>query len=230
MKKILPLAFAALLPAVFSGCSDDSGGSSNPGSLNYTYFPVNEGHELIYDAVLITRDPIQGDDTSIYQIREVIDSTFTDNEGRPTQRLSRYHRNTPSDPWVIADVWTANLTSTRAEKKEENITYIKLIFPLQSGKTWNGHSLNSLGEMEYTYDWIDQPYSVNALPFDSTLRVQQANEDNFVYRDQDEEIYAAGVGLIYRNQVYIVKDYTIPNQVGVKEQRLYTETLVSWTN
>jgi hypothetical protein len=232
MRKLLQLAFAAAMVTVIISCSDDSSDDapSNQGSLNYSYYPTNVGHEIIYDAKLIVRDPVTGDDTAEYQIMEVVESTFTDNQGRPTQRLERYHRATPADPWVIADVWTANMTSTHVERNEENTPYIKLIFPLLENKSWNGNSLNTLGQKDYVYDWVDQPYTVNSIPFDSTLRVQQANEDNFVYTEIAEEVFATGVGLVYKNQVYIVKDYTIPNQVGVKEQRLYSEKLVSWSN
>lgn len=231
MRTTARVAFLASLAVLAVACSDDDGGGGNPGSLNYSYFPTNEGHELIYDASLITRDPIAGDDTSVFQVREVVESIFNDNQGRPTQRLERYIRATPADPWVIADVWTSNMTSTRVEKKEENITYIKLVFPLLEGKDWDGHSLNSLGPREYIYDWLDEPYSVNGIAYDSTLRVVQADEDNFVYKEQFEEVYAAGIGLVYKNQIYIEYDRTTnPQVVGVKEQRLYTEKLVSWSN
>jgi hypothetical protein len=227
----LSYALLFLFAVTVISCSDDDDTTTNSSGLNYSYFPVNTGHELIYDAVRIVRSTITGDDTAVFQVREVVESVFDDNQGRPTQRLERYIRNTPSDPWVIADVWTANMTASRVEKKEENTTFIKLIFPLKLNKTWNGNSLNNLGEQEYFYSWIDKPYSISTFAFDSTLRVVQADDSNYVYMLRNEEIFAAGVGLVYKNYVDITFDRTTnPGIVGVEEQVLYKETLISWSN
>ncbi|HEX5001297.1 MAG TPA: hypothetical protein VFW78_02275 [Bacteroidia bacterium] len=214
-----------LVVLLAAGCSEDSN-DSLPGTLNYSYFPVNVGHELIYDVTLITKDVFTGNDTAYYQLKEVVESVFTDNQGRPTQRLERYTRADTSQPWIISDVWTVNMTPTLVEKKEENTTYIKMVFPLLDGKVWNGNSLNNLGSQDYSYTFVDQPYTMNTLSFDSTLRVLQVDDDNAVYTLHQEEIFAAGVGLVYKNQINIQKDF--PS--GIKSQRLYTEKLISWSN
>src|SRR5688572_18706511 len=130
MRKTL-LLLPVLFMLAFVSCNDDDSEEAAPSGLIYSYFPVNVGHEIIYDVVHITKSEFDGSqDTAIYQLKEVIESQFIDSEGRTTQRLERYTRNTPGDPWVIKDVWTSNLTQTRAEKKEENNSYIKLVFPI----------------------------------------------------------------------------------------------------
>ncbi|MBL0341830.1 MAG: hypothetical protein IPP71_13375 [Bacteroidetes bacterium] len=118
MKK---LSFLVLVVMVaLAGCKDDENQQPAPSGLIYSYFPVNVGHEIIYDVSLITKDGFSGvSDTLAYQIKEVVDSIFLDNQGRPTQRLERLKRETPLDPWVINDVWTSNLTTTRVEKKKK---------------------------------------------------------------------------------------------------------------
>ena len=96
MKNKLQILLLCLLTV--AGCKDDSNGPTTPSGLIYTYYPNNVGHELIYDVVLITKDEFSGDeDTSIYQLKEVVESIITDNQGRPTERLERYTRNTPND-------------------------------------------------------------------------------------------------------------------------------------
>jgi len=223
--------FAAFIATVvfISSCQEKS--STIPSGLTYTYFPGNIGHEVIYDATLITRDEFTGDDdTLVFQIKEVVESVFMDNQNRPTLRLERYKRDTPNDPWVISDVWTANRTSTLLEKKEDNITYIKLIFPMVNSASWNGNALNNLGSQDYEYQSVHTGENVGGQFFDSTATILQIDEDNFIEKKYAVEKFAAGVGLIYKQQIEIDKDYTNPNIPGISSQRLYTETINSWTN
>ena len=80
LKKITPIV---LLAAIFlwNGCSDDNNSNTSPTGLIYSYFPGNVGHEVIYDVSLITKDGFSGaQDTSIYQLKEVVESIFLDNQ------------------------------------------------------------------------------------------------------------------------------------------------------
>ena len=228
MRKLLLFSMAILF---LNGCKKDDSTTGAQQGMLYSYFPVNVGHETIYDASLITKDDFSGvEDTSYFQVKEVVESVFTDNQGRPTQRLERYVRATPNDAWVISDVWTSNIWNNRVEKKEENYTFVKMIFPLVSGAEWNGNLLNNLESQTYEVTAVNEPGVVGGVSFDSTLTVLQRDEDSFIATDYEIEKYAAGVGLIYKQQIHIEKDYTIPQNPGIKAQRLYTETIVSWSN
>ena len=230
MLKKITLFLLIVMGFIFHGC-DNSTNNPSPTGLIYSYFPTNVGHEIIYDVSLITKDGFSGDsDTSFYQIKEVVESVFLDNQNRPTQRLERYKRDTPNDPWVIYDVWTSNLTTTRVEKKEENVSYIKLVFPITSSVSWNGNLLNTLDPQDYEYDNLHQADVVGGLNFDSTLTVIQIDDDNFIETRYEIEKFATGVGMIYKEHNYIEKDNSQPPLVGILSQRLYKETIVSWSN
>lgn len=231
MMKKLSYFLLLIVVATFAGCKDDKNAQVTPTGLIYSYFPVNVGHEIIYDVSLITKDEFSGvEDTAVYQIKEVIESVYSDNQGRPTQRLERYKRDTPLDPWVINDVWISNLTTTRAEKMEENIIYVKLVFPITSSVSWNGNLLNTFDPQTYEYDNLNQTQNVGGINFDSTLTVIQMDDDNFIETNYQVEKYATGVGMIYKEQIFIKKDNSQPPIVGITSQRLYKETIVSWTN
>ena len=225
MRKLILLPLIAIITMI-AGCSDEDT-NNEPSGLLYSYFPVNVGHEVIYDAVLITYDDFSLEhDTDIYQIKEVIESVFEDQQGRPTQRLERYRRNTPNDSWVIHDVWTSNLTSVRAEKMEENIPYVKMVFPVSPSVSWNGNSLNTFELQEYEYDQINQADVVGGIAFDSTLTVIQMDETNAIYIKYEIEKYATGVGCIYK----VNNRIDLEPFGGMKSQSLYSETIVSWSN
>lgn len=216
-----------LLAVIVGSCKDDDNPTS-PSGLIYSYFPTNTGHEVIYDVSLITKNAFDGsEDTSIYQIKEVIEATFLDDEGRPSQRLERFRRDNPNDAWVISDVWTSTRTNTKAEKKEENVTYVKMVFPINYTVEWNGNSLNTEEPLEYSFDNIHQPDFIGGINFDSTLTVNQQNDkfhNDIFYKI---EKFAPGVGLIYKEDNTI--EFQKP-QVGIKSQSLYKETIVSWSN
>ncbi len=231
MRKTLWLLTVLVILGVVS-CNDEASDDSGPSGLIYSYFPVNVGHELIYDVVHITKSSFDGShDTAIYQLKEVIESQYIDGEGRTTQRLERYSRNTSGDPWVIKDVWTSNLTPARVEKKEENNTYIKLVFPINGNVEWNGNILNNMDAQMYEYYDLHEPLDVGGISFDSTLSVLEA-EDNFYDENKYEsETYAPGVGLIYREKNFIKWYKAGQAQFDtIISQDLYKETIVSWSN
>ncbi len=223
--------FALFVIAAFmAGCKEDEN-NTVPTALIYSYYPVNVGHSLTYDVTLITKDEFTGvEDTSVYQLREVIESVFTDNQNRPTQRLERFRRDSVTGPWVIDQVWTSNLTSNHLERKEDNITFVRMVFPILSSITWNGHVYNTLDDRLYSYQNLHIPMQLNGMMFDSTLQVLHIDEDNFIEREYSSETFANHVGLIDKEEIYILKDYSIPNQPGVKAQRLYRQKLISYTN
>lgn len=182
---------------IFSSCKKDE--KTDNTFLGYSYYPMKTGDSLIYDVHLHDKD--LNDNDSSYQILEVVESVFSDNEGRPTFRLERYARKNASQPWVIYKVWKSNITSTNVEKEEDNIVYIKLVFPVIAGKEWNGNAKNTLETFEdYRYASVHQTENLNGLQFDSVLTVQQINMTGECLPSTEYGIekYAAGVGMIYK--------------------------------
>src|ERR1035437_494730 len=101
--------------------------------FGYNYYPNDVGHYVIYQVDSVNNTPNVFDSIR-YQLKELIAATFLDNSGRPTLRIERYykmfHFNTHSydSVWSVPRVWSANRTTSTAEKVEENIRYIKLVF------------------------------------------------------------------------------------------------------
>lgn len=189
-----------LLSSFFSSCKKDKPASSP--DLGYAYFPLRIGSWIIYDVDSVVHDDFK--DTVFtynYQVKELIESKYTDNAGKEIYRVERYKRNTPQDTWVISDVWASHINASRAEKFEENTWYVKLIFPVKENAKWNGNSFNSMDEMEYEYTEVNASASMNGNSFDSVLTVLQADELNAISKLFSEEKYAVNVGLIYREYI-----------------------------
>ena len=222
----------SILISLWVSCKKDN--SNTEVNLGYTYFPVRVGEELIYDVDSVYHDPFFGTTSYVhYQIREVVDSVFNDNQGRPTMRIERYRNDSSASfpNWIIYNVWTANRTATTAERFENNIRYVKLIFPVQQGKTWDGNSMNVYDEQDYELTYAHQPEAINSLSFDSVAMVTQINDTayNILFPKYEFEKFATGVGLIHKYQRQL--DYTVNPQTGQLDTSrflLYEERLVSF--
>lgn len=210
----LSLLFLSLIAGIFS-CKKETESAVDVG---YGYFPYEVGKYITYDVDSIVYDDFEND-TDIYRfrIKEIVESIFTDNSGRPTMRIERYIKNYnpslsyDSMNWVLKDVWSANITSRSAEKTEENIRYVKLSFPVTLNHSWNGNAFNTIGEQTYSYTDIATPRSYNSLTFDSTLMVTQENTTNLIEKKYYIEIFAKGVGLIYKESVDVYSGTIIPS-------------------
>ncbi|MEO8087344.1 MAG: hypothetical protein ABI763_11015, partial [Bacteroidota bacterium] len=65
---------------------------------------------------------------------------------------------------------------------------------------WNGNDKNTLEEEMYHYKNINTSKTYNNLSFDSTLTVIQRDDNNFVEKIYGVEVYASGIGMIYKER------------------------------
>lgn len=196
-----------------------------PPDLGYDYFPVTLGKYVVYDVDSTIYNPLSGTVLyAKYRIKEVIDSTFKDNQGRETFRLSRYYKNYNATipynlmSWTYKDAWMLNKTPTTAEEVEENIRYIKLTFPVVKNNKWNGNAQNTIGDWQYKYTEVDKTESIGGFSFEKTLTVIQKHDAPAIYYQHYEEKYAKGIGMIYKEisdyKYKIVNGILYPGQIS----------------
>lgn len=203
--------FCIVLCTFLFSCRKDKP-ADTPTDFGYNYYPNTIGHYVVYQVDSIWQDDKSNvRDTTRYLLKELIAAAFLDNSGRPTLRIERYSQfyhfdtHTWDTVWSVPRVWTANRTPATLERKEENITYLKLIFPVKLNKQWNGNVYNTLGTKTYTIAAADQPDAVGALHFDSVATVTQFDEENLVLSQIEKEKFARNVGLIYKQRDSVVK-------------------------
>jgi hypothetical protein len=152
--------------------------------------------------------------TKHYQLKEYIESNFIDNSGRNTQRIERYIRKNDTTQWIIRNVWYANSINNNIEKVEDNIRYVKLIFPIKIHKQWDGNAFNVFDMQKYEYTSIENPYVVNGINYPNTLTVTQKDETSLIHKDYAVEVYAKNIGLIYKRSYYMRKNPDITDNYG----------------
>lgn len=177
-----------------------------PVEMGKAYYPDNDGHWVIYKVDSAVWDPFYfnyPDDPNFYKtysfyIKEKIESHYYDLQNRLTQRIERYKKDSINGAWYYLDTWTANVTATTAQKTEENITYVKFIFPVSDGDEWNGNAYNYLGQQDYFFDKTYDTFIINNVTFDSSVTVVQKRYSNMIEEYNQYEVFAKKAGMIYK--------------------------------
>ena len=210
MQKIFSFFFVLLI--VFSGSLSCKKEKDPDPDMGYNYFPNQVGKYVIYDVDSFYYNDFNVPltiDTFKFQLKEKIQSTYLDGQGRTTLRLERYVRyynpTIPFSalPWVLRDVWAANRTATTAEKVEENERFVKLAFAVKQDQTWNGNAQNTLGEQNYSFEFINQARTIGGTAFDSVLQVNQLDGSSIINKKYYIEKYAKRTGLVYKQVIDI---------------------------
>ena len=190
--------------AILFSCKKDVYLTSNLSS-DQSYFPLKKGFWIEYEVDSVIHLDLDDRflmDTSIvtfhFFIREEVDSTFIDATGEQAFSIGRYRRLLDSLPWSFMSRWTAKLKPAAAERVEENQRFVKLSFPFNDRKTWNGNAYNSYEVEDYMYDDLFESSTINTLHFDSTITVVQNDFISNINRIYKIEKYAPRAGMVYK--------------------------------
>ena len=198
--------------------------------LGYDYYPLNIGSYIDYQVEKIEYSLTLDPKITRYQVRELVESTYTDSDGELVYRLELYKRNTSSENWVLDSVWASKRTEFRASKVQGNHTFVKLSFPIEEGKTWNGNALNGFESDEYMMQNLGQSRTINNQDFAETLEIVQEDDSSLVSKNKRIEIYAKEIGLIYRSQEEVAY-CTTPECLGeIEFGTTYFQTIIGYGN
>lgn len=189
-----------LAALAFQNCSDTL--EPDPSRLGFDHFPLAVGSFRDYDVRQITYRFSGEVDTVRFQLRELVADAFTNGEGGTTFLLNRSIREDLLSPWIIDSVWSARKTAFQAIQVESNQPLVKLVFPVEEGKIWDGNSLNGLDVDEYKMVNVFQPFpnSSGSQEYSNTITVIQSDFDDGITRtDLRTEVYARDIGLVYES-------------------------------
>lgn len=216
MKKQLLLSLLAVftLSIGFYSCTKKS--EQFTGDYSKNYFPLEIGKHIIYDVDSTIWDDFFCVKTPhSYQIRWDIADTFRDNQFRLSYRIDTHIRPSDTAEWKTHRVLYVTPTETTLEMVEENLRFTKMIFPIQNGLSWNGNAAISKLDADfqlyqnwnYYYEKFSEPFNNGFVYFDNTVTVNAVDEavnnpetqpGNYASRTFSKEIFAQGVGMIYR--------------------------------
>ena len=220
----------ALLLLLFTSCKKTTETYNTP-QLN-DYYPLQTGKYITYQLdSLVYYNFGTTDSISHNQVKYVVDSLLTDNSGRPAYRIYKYYRKSSNDSWIpVASMWAIN-EGNKIEFIEDNLTYIKLVLPIQNDKTWKGNinlqnyiSNNPdhayLSDWDYYYSNVGESLLINGFNLDNTITINQRDDISGIPDNPDayseinfaQEKYAKGIGMIYKK--FLHKEYQPDNNGG----------------
>jgi len=190
-------------------CTDEV--SFEPDSLGLKYYPLKSGDFWIYK-VTETRYrnqfAEQASDSVSYFIREQIDTVFQDLAGETTYQFTRSRRNTPAESWGLDSVFVVNKSGTDVRLTQNNRRVVSFIFPVLEGKKWNAHIFNTQSSVNnpaevtwYTFANVGQAAVINGTNFANTVKVVQLANENAIEQQDLHEVYAYGIGRIYKQKL-----------------------------
>lgn len=185
------------------------------------YYPLAVGKTFTYRMDSTVRLPFGTNlVTKYFLAKDSVESQFNDAQGRPTFRIYRFLRDTlQAQPWryVATNLVTVDHDKKWIEQVENNLRFIVLHQPLREGFQWKGNSFidtrtggsptQFMDGWNYTYEDMNQPFTVRKGTFDSTITVMQIDEVSppgpfnpafYQQTNFSKEVYARGVGLIYK--------------------------------
>ncbi len=187
-----------------------------PTDLGFEFQPLDKGHFIVYDVdSVIYNDFDKTIDTFSYEIKDEIGDAFTDDEGRTSHYVHRYQRKSSNDPWDILHVFYLTQDVYRLEWKENNLRFIKMIYPVKLNKKWKGNSymptqtnteLSWLDDWDYRYTDLLVPFNTGRRSYKNCHIIDQAdyiegdpqNANAFSARTYSQEVFAEDVGMVYR--------------------------------
>lgn len=224
------ILFGLLIPVmayIFISCSSQMA-EPNDTRLGFTFFPLETGNYTIYE-VENTEYKLTGEIVTLnYLLKESVVDSFLNASDSYTYLIHRSTQTNDSD-WKLDSVWTARKTSQQVVSVENNIPFIKLIFPFKEKASWDGNRLNTREEEFYTMENVNQSLTLNNQTFDKAVTiVQKDNQDSIIFLERRKEIFAQNVGLIYKESAAI-KYCAQPQCIGkhiIDSGVLYKQTIL----
>lgn len=178
------------------------------------FFVLEMGHFVEYEVTeeqyALGRTPL----VQKYQWKEVIAEKYTDIAGQNAYRIVRFRRTSEAQRWSPDSTFTLRVAIDQAIRNENGKDYVKMLFPPAERSTWNGNVFNNLGEDKYEFRNINQPFTTGGRTFERTATVVQQSDSTLVGQDKRTEVYAVGVGLIYRERIHLQFCSSSPSCVG----------------
>jgi hypothetical protein len=200
--KLLGILVILLL---FAACKEVEDPFQLPDDDSAEFYPLYIGKYWLYelDSIIYAPNAAKPIDTLYREVREEVVDTFLDLLGNTWYRIDRFERASDTLPWSINQVVAAAVHGKEALRLENDLTFVKLLFPLEPFKTWNGNKdfdpaiIIRIAEesLEMFKGW---EYRVLNEGGQDTVRIQQANTENFIELRYARETYVRGKGLAER--------------------------------
>ncbi|MBK9107375.1 MAG: hypothetical protein IPM92_03085 [Saprospiraceae bacterium] len=201
---------------ICQSCQSEDPEVLDPSIFGYDYYPIAIGKYWMYqtDSILYSLKSTVVVDTSRSFIREEVRDSFRDATNQLIYRLDVYHSRDSSQGWDLSGNFYVEANSLALNKRENGLTFVRLVFPAQRGTSWNGNvyihprttiliggeSLEPFENWYYIYDYINKSDTILGRVYSNTCQVTEVDDENIIQKRYSIAKYAKGIGLIYKEQ------------------------------
>lgn len=197
--------------------------------MGFDYFPIVTGMYKTYEVLDIRYSPAA--DSSRFYLKEVFGDSLQSADGTIKYFINRFV-STDKEQWELDSVWSVYRYQQSVVVTENNVSFIKLTFPVEIGANWNGNASNTYSDAEYFYESGDS-FSLSDTAFsaeNSVKLVISEVPENLTGKDFRYETYIRGIGLVQKD--YEVFEYCTATSCGeigsVKRGRILKQDLIDY--
>lgn len=215
------------------------------------FFPTEIGKYIIYNYDSTIYDDLKRLEAHVIgQVRYYVADTFRDGANRLSYTLNVQSRKNNKDPFIPNDVIYVTPSGERIEMEQKNLKFIKMVFPVSNGKSWNGNAMIPLDDNDYKEEYDNEKWNYSYTNFDTefdpgnnlfehTVTVNQIDDvlnnpdvdsTAYAYRNYAQEIYAYNVGMIYKERIFWVFQPKVGSSGGSGYRKGYAVTMKAVEN
>ncbi|GAA4386378.1 hypothetical protein GCM10023186_30960 [Hymenobacter koreensis] len=182
-----------------AGCENEV---LKPEPADTDYYPLQVGSYRVY-RVEVKNYSNNVVTTSTLQRRERVVDTYTNVSGALTYRLIRSVRPNATAAWQDDSVMTLTVKPTTVELSSNNRRTVELVFPAKNDVQWNRDVYNDRDTViakTRQYQAVGAAYTIGGQSYNRTITTVDPSPDTIFYRRSQRQIFAQGVGPVYREK------------------------------
>ncbi len=214
--------------------------------LTNSYYPLRVGSSWTYELDSIIYDDKGATiDTFHGIIKEVLSDSFVNSVGKTAYLIERYNKK--GNNWEVSDIWSTYKTENQALRSEDNLTFIKMVTPIDKKQTWDGNeyidtenlivkiageSIKMYEQWYYRYLDIDIEETIGENTYSNVVVVQQVDKETKLEKRYSVEKYAKNIGLVYKKMIILNtqnNNESIPWEKKAEEGFILEQKLISYS-
>lgn len=189
-----------VIMSVLTSCADDDG-SDIPIDRGEDFYPISDGRVATYQVDSVAFNSfLETIDTFQYFVQYRTAGPVADRT-TPTNLVIKSLRSDTAHSWEFHSEQEVSKSEDDIIENIANSKVIKLSFPILDMDAWDANIYNAEEEQIFSYNGVDKQFSGKYISSDSTVLIDQGSRINELEEIYAREVYARGIGLLYRIHV-----------------------------
>ncbi len=164
----------------------------------FNFFPIDTVKNYIYAIDSISYNSnTKSIDTFKFTLKTKFELSFVDTNGNKTWRLKRFALYKNRTDFVETQNHFVQFSNNQYIYTENNVAYLKAIFPLKNNLNWNGNLYNSLIRIKSEIIFYNQDFSINDTTFLMSTKINEEISEDFIFDIERFSVYQNNIGLVY---------------------------------